>query len=85
MGTAEKILKYSPKQENILDSMEEQIECESDSGFYANNLLKLSETRWTVRAVYIKRILDNYNVLWHVWKHCLQKEQMKTELKSCMI
>ena len=74
MGTAEEILKYSPKQENILDSMKEQTECESDSGFYANNLLKLSETRWTVRAVYFKRILDNYNVLWNVWKHCLQNE-----------
>ena len=27
--------------------------------------------------VYFKRILDTYNVLWNVWKHCLQNEQMK--------
>ena len=77
MGTAEKItilVKYSLKRENILGSIKEQIECENDGNFRANNLLKLSETRWTVRAVYFKRIFDNYNVLWNVWKHCLQND-----------
>ena len=52
MGTAEEItvlIKYSPKQENILGSIKEQIECKNDSDFHANNLLKLSETRRTVR------------------------------------
>ena len=88
MGTAEEItilIKYSPKRENILGSIKEQIECQNDSDFHANNLLKLSETRWTVRAVCFKRILDNYNVLWNVWKHCLQDGPMKTELKSRII
>ena len=48
MGTAEEItilIKYSSKQENILGSIKEQIECENDSDFHTNNLLKLSETR----------------------------------------
>ena len=48
MGTAEEItilIKYSPKRENILGSIKEQIECENDSDCHANNLLKLSETR----------------------------------------
>ena len=88
MGTAEKItilIKYSPKRESILGSIKEQIGCNKDNDFHANNLLKLSETRWTVRAVCFKRILDNHNVLWNVWKHCLQNDQMKTELKSCII
>ena len=58
------------------------IECDSNGDFHANNLLKLSETRWTVPAVCFKRILDNYNVLWNIWKHCLQNNQMKNELKS---
>ena len=52
MGTAEEIIiliMYSPKRENILGSIKEQIECKNDSDFHANNLLKLSETRWTVR------------------------------------
>ena len=61
MGTAEEItilIKYSPKRENILGSIKEQIECESDSDFRANNLLKLSKTPWTVRAVCFKRIVN---------------------------
>ena len=88
MGTAEEItilIKYSPKRENILGSIKEQIECENDSEFHANNLLKLSETCWTVRAVCFKRILDNYSVLWNVRKQCLQNDQMKTESKSRII
>ena len=45
----------------------------------------LSETRWTLRAVCFKRILDNYSVLWTVFKYCLQNNQMKTELKLRII
>ena len=74
MGTAEEItilIKYSPKQENILGSMKGQTECENDSDFHVNNQLKLSETRRTVRAVCLKRVLDNCNVQWNVWKQCL--------------
>ena len=73
-------IKYSPKRESIQESINEQIECENDSDFHANNLLKLSETRWAMCTVCFKRILDNYNVLWNVWKHCLQNNQ--AELKS---
>ena len=70
------------KRENILRNLKEQIECENDN---ANNLLTLSKARWTVRAVCFTTILDNYTVLWNVWKHCLQNDQMKTELKSRII
>ena len=63
--------------------MKEQIE--NDSDFHVNNLLMLSETRWTLRAVCFKRILDNYSVLWNVFKYCLQNNQMKTELKLRII
>ena len=47
MGTAAEItilIKYSPKRENILGSINENIECENSSEFHANNLLKLSES-----------------------------------------
>ena len=80
MGTVEEttiLIKYSPKRENILGSINEQTEYENNTDFHANNLLKLSETCWTVRAISFKRILDNYNVLWNVWKHCLQNDQGK--------
>ena len=88
ISTAEEItilIKYSPKQENILGNINEQIECKNDSDFHANNLLKVSEIRWTVRAVCFKRILGNCNVLWNVWKYSLQNDQMKTELKLHII
>ena len=54
IGTAEEIailIKHSPKRVNILGSIRKQIECENDSDFHTNKLLKLSKTRWTVRAV----------------------------------
>ena len=41
MGTAEEVttvIKYSPKRENILGSIKEQIERENDSDFHANSL-----------------------------------------------
>ena len=88
MGIAEEItflIQYSPKRENILGSIKEQIECENDSDFHVNNLLKLSETRWIVRTVCFKRILENNNVLWNVWKHCLQNDQMKTLIWNIFI
>ena len=47
MGTTDEItilIKYSPKRENILGSINENIECENSSEFHANNLLKLSES-----------------------------------------
>ena len=88
MGNVEEITiltKYSPERENILRSINEQTECENDSDFYVNNLFKLSEIRWSVRAVCFKRILSNYNVLWNVWKRYFQNDQMKTELNSRII
>ena len=53
------------KRENILRNLKEQTECEDDN---ANNILTLSKTRWTVRAVCFTTNLDNYTVLWNVWK-----------------
>ena len=47
MGTAEKIailIKYLPKQENIIGSIKEQTECENNSDFQGNNLLDLTIT-----------------------------------------
>ena len=66
MGTTEKItilIKYSPKRGNILGSIKKQIECENNIDCRANNLLKLSEKRWSLLAVFFKRILDNCIVL----------------------
>jgi len=88
MGTAGEIailIKYSPKREKILGTLKDQIECESEDVFKTNGILKLSETRWTVRAQCFKRILENYDELMAVWKHCLENDKMQTDLKSRII
>ena len=85
MGTAGKIvilIKYSPKRENMLGMMKDQIECDSEEVFKANGILKLSETCWTVRADCFKRILENYEHLMKVWEHCLENDCMQTDVKS---
>lgn len=85
MGTAGEIvilIKYSPKRENMLGMMKDQIECDSEEVFKANGILKLSETRWTVRADCFKRILENYDDLMRVWQHCLENDRMQTDVKS---
>ena len=85
MGTAGEIvilIKYSPKRENILGAIKEQIECDSEEVFKVNGILKLSETRWTVRADCFKRILENYENLMKVWEHCLQNDRMQSDLKA---
>ena len=84
MGTARKIIvliKYSPKRENLLGKIKEQIECNEEVEIKANSISKLSETRWTVRAECFKRILDNYKKLIALRKFCLENDNMATEVK----
>ena len=88
MGTAGEIIiliKFSPKRENLLGKLKDQIESDSESVEKADSISKLSETRWTVRANCFKRILDNYDPLMAVWEHCLQNGQMSTDVKSRII
>ena len=88
MGTARKIIvliKYSPKVENVLGKIKEQIECNEDVEIKANSISKLSETRWTVRAECFKRILDNYKELMTLWKFRLENDNMATEVKSRIV
>ena len=73
MGVAEEVmvlLKYSPKWDNILGCIKEQVEFESEPEEEANDIIKLSQTRWTVCATCLQRVIDNYEVLIKVWIHC---------------
>ena len=73
MGVAEEIvvlIKYSPKRENILGCIKEQVEFKSEPGEKPNNIRKLSQTRWRVRATCLQRVIDNYEALVKVWIHC---------------
>ena len=85
MGTAGEIIiliKYSPKRETLLGKLKDQVECDSEDVIKADAISKLSETRWTVQAGCFKRILDNYEALYSVWEHCLQNDNLETEVKA---
>ena len=88
MGVAEEIvvlIKYSPKWENILGSIKEQVEFESEPEEKANDITKLSQTRWTIRATCLQRVIDNYEALMKLWIHCLDSKKMESELKGRII
>ena len=88
MGIAREIIvliKYSPKRENLLGSIKEQVEFHDEPEERANNLKKLSETRWTIRATCMQRILDNYESVMKVWIECLDNDEMKYDLKGKII
>ena len=85
MGVAEEIMlliKYFPKQEIILGCTKEQLEFESEPEEKANYITKLSQTRWTVRATCLKRVIDNYEALMKVWILCLDNGKKESELKG---
>ena len=57
------LIKYSPKRENILGCIKENVEFESEPEEKANDITKLSQTRWTVRATCMQRVIDNFETL----------------------
>ena len=79
------LINYSQKRENLLGKINEQIECNEEVEIKANWISKLSETRWTVRAECLKRILDNYKKLMTLWKFCLENDSISTKLKSRIV
>ena len=63
----------------------EQVEFESEPEEKANDITKLSQTRWTVRATCLQRVIDNYEALMKLWIHCLDSKKMESELKGRII
>ena len=61
------------RRENILGCIKKQVEFESEPEEKANDITKLSQTRWTVRATCLQRVIDNCEALMKVWIHCLEK------------
>ena len=43
------LIKCSPKRENLLGQLKDLIECDSEEVIKVISLVKLSETRWTIR------------------------------------
>ena len=74
MDTAKEIaslIKFSPKRENLLGEVKENLE---GAEYEAKGILGLCPTRWTVRARYFKRILDNYAALLQEWTISLDEK-----------
>ena len=76
------LVKFSPKRENLLGNISENIEKEESDSF--KKLQKLSTTRWTVRAECMKRIIDNYEPLLQLWEQCLE-EKLDQDTKARII
>ena len=78
------LIKYSPKRENILGSVQENLELESDEPENFDSIAKLCLTRWTVRSTALQKIIANYDPLSNVWDICLD-ENLDTETRSRII
>ena len=83
MGTVGKIcvlVKYSTKQEKMLESIVENMEGEVEESSRSNgqNFNKLCLTRWTIKAKCFKKILKSYEVLSELWGQSL-KMQIRIE------
>ena len=82
------LVKYSPKREQLLESIQENIEFEDndDSQFdeQFELLAKSCITRWTIRATAIKKVIVNYQPLYNLWQTCLE-EKLDRETHSRII
>ena len=70
-----KLVKFSPKRENLLCQIKSNIEMEDEEeGISASGLTKFCATiaRWTVRATCFQRVIDNYDALLKLWNDCLE-------------
>ena len=54
-----KLVKFSPKRENLLGQIKSNIEMDEEEGISASGLTKFCATRWTVRATCFQRVIDN--------------------------
>ena len=88
MGTVAEItilVKYSPKREKLLGSIQQNLEYEDEYDYEkTTNLSKLCVTRWTVRASTYMKVLSNYDQLMTLWNVCLQGSLDK-EVRSRII
>ena len=65
-----KLIKYSPRREAIFQKIKDSLPVES-SGTGAG-IRVLCPTHWTVRAVSLKSILDNFSVLQETWEKAVE-------------
>ena len=67
-----KLIKFSPKREQLLRAVKENFEIDNDYSLeQTNSLGKLSTTRWTVRANAFNKVINNFGPLFKLWDICL--------------
>lgn len=87
MGTVGEIcvlVKYSPKREKILGTLDGNIDTEFEEKDRPVSLDKLSATRWTVRAACFEKIFERYDALQKLWDVCLS-ESLESDIRSRII
>ena len=63
-----KLIKFSPKREQLLVAGKETFEIDNDDNLEQNNSsAKLYTTRWTVRANAFNKVINNFGSLFELW------------------
>ena len=89
MGTVGEIcvlVKYSPKWEKMLGSLDEMIEGEMDDANEERpvRLIKLCTTRWTVRSSCFNKVFERYESLQKLWNVCLG-EKLEPDVRARIV
>ena len=80
------LVECSPKREQQPESIKLSYEEGEDSdGKTANNISKLSTTRWTVCVNSSQRVIDNYTGLSDLWDVCLEESGLKDDIRGRII
>ena len=82
------LVKFSPKRENLLGELQENIEGDLQNEVEKRkpiSLDKLCSTRWTVRAKCYQKIIDIYDKIIELLEFSLKEVNLKTEVKGRVI
>ena len=78
------LVKFSPKRENLLGQIQQNLETE-DSSQSIIKLDNLCATRQTVRGNCFQKIIDSYDSLIELWESTLRSGKVDTDVKSRII
>ena len=63
-----RLIKFSPKREQLLGAVKENFEIDNDDSLEQNDsLAKICSTRWTVRTNAFNKVINNFGPLFELW------------------
>ena len=66
-----KLIKFSPKREQLLGAVKENFEIDNDDSLEQNDsFAKLCTTRWTVGENAFNKVINNFRPLFELWGIC---------------